>query len=77
MSSHHSALSSDLPLGLEEVKQQTPEPLFVAMHFLTINPLMANPLMSKVEALDFDYSQSSLAADFVSVLGIGSEFNLS
>ena len=47
------------------------------MHFLTIKPLMANPLMSKVEALDFDYSQSSLAADFVSVLGIGSEFNLS
>lgn len=60
-----------------EVKQQRPEPHFVATHFLTIKPLMANSLMSKVEALDFDYSHSSLAADFVSVLGTGSEFNFS
>ena len=60
-----------------EVKQPRPEPHFVATHVLTIKPLMTSRLMSKVEALDFDCSQSSLAADFVSVLGIGSEFNLS
>lgn len=77
MSSHHSALSLDLPPGLEK-KQQRPEPHFVTTHFLTIKPLMANSLRSKVEALDFPTTATlHWPSDFVSVLGIGSEFNLS